>query len=170
MDDREKLARLAEMGQEWDNDTTRRSNGAVLLGGAVMKPTDDELETGAAKLEKMRENLDAGFHVQCEYDAASLSEIAALSALSEGGEDTAQKGGEATIAGYTGPITAGMEFIWEPDMPHARQHIVVTRVAPIAGDETRIWSHEVDQPPATAYWNDESRFREAATPAQKGGE
>jgi hypothetical protein len=25
MDDREKLARLAEMGQEWDNDTTRRS-------------------------------------------------------------------------------------------------------------------------------------------------
>jgi hypothetical protein len=36
MDDREKLARLAEMGQEWDNDTTRRSNGAVWIGlGAI---------------------------------------------------------------------------------------------------------------------------------------
>lgn len=60
-----------------------------------------------------------------------------------------------------GPIEVGQQFIWEPDVPHARVHIVVTQVVPMENDETRIWAREVGKPMGPATWNDESRFREA---------
>lgn len=58
---------------------------------------------------------------------------------------------------YEGEITPGDVFAWEPDLPYARELVVVkcitkTRVCtrPLNGDE------EV--------WNDLSRFREAVVP------
>ena len=70
--------------------------------------------------------------------------------------------------GYTGPITAGMEFIWEKDNPHAWARIVVTRVEKPTNDERRIWTKTLQgmsaSPVGQETWNDESRFREAVTP------
>lgn len=63
---------------------------------------------------------------------------------------------------YAGEIKVGDEFMWEPDLPHAREPIVVTKI-----DETQngriIWSQST-RPSATPTWNEESRFREAVVP------
>lgn len=69
---------------------------------------------------------------------------------------------------YTGPIEKGMQFLWEPMLPHATQHIIVTKRTINADDEmwieTRAWVPDSkisgDYVGETA-WNDESRFREA---------
>lgn len=60
-----------------------------------------------------------------------------------------------------GPIEVGQEFVWEPGLPHARKHIIVTRVQLVENDETRVWSRDAEQPSEPERWNDESRFREA---------
>ncbi len=77
-----------------------------------------------------------------------------------------------------------MVFAWEPDIPTARELIVVCEVVEIVGDERRIWTLALDSPlrgqpqrwgslmrhvAATLFagapvWNDESRFREAVVP------
>jgi hypothetical protein len=76
-------------------------------------------------------------------------------------------GPEREIRLLEGPIEVGREFIWEPSLPDARCHVIVTRVVAMEGDETRIWAHEVGKPPGTAVWNDESRFREACVRIEK---
>lgn len=87
---------------------------------------------------------------------------------------------------YTGPIEPGMVFAWEPDLPKARELIIVTRVTQ-PGDPDAPGGSEVEHATGTAYFlpplettiwaqsltgndseisNTESRFREAvkATP------
>lgn len=90
---------------------------------------------------------------------------------------------------YEGPIEVGMVFAWEPDLPHARELLVVTRIggplAPLVAnhgagsavifrgddDERKIWSTFFGEDPMPwrrgqdrEVWNDESRFREAVVP------
>jgi hypothetical protein len=68
---------------------------------------------------------------------------------------------------YAGPIEPGEIYAWEPDLPHARQLMLVTRVANRAPDEPAIWCAPIADGQAQhdkAVWNDESRFREAVVP------
>jgi hypothetical protein len=58
----------------------------------------------------------------------------------------------------TGEIEVGQQFIWEPETPHAKALVTVTRVQDIHGDERRIWTRDEA---GNETWNDESRFREA---------
>lgn len=64
--------------------------------------------------------------------------------------------------GYDGPIAVGAVFAWEPDLPHARELLIVTR---IDGDSRCcvIWTKPLTRDRAHT-WNDESRFREAVYP------
>ena len=53
-----------------------------------------------------------------------------------------------------GKIEIGEVFAWEPDKPHARELVIVTKMS---GDQIlTIGTYDKDE-----YWNDESRFREA---------
>lgn len=88
--------------------------------------------------------------------------------------------------GYQGEIKVGMKFLWEPFIPHATEHCIVTRITgpgedeKIAvpgstcilsgGHERRIWTRSwVSSKPVTnggdytarEVYNDEGRFREA---------
>jgi len=81
---------------------------------------------------------------------------------------------------YAGEIEPDMTFAWEPDLPYARELVVVVRIAeagdPITirharglasisqGRGTLIWTRLINQPAALAIWNTESRFREAVVP------
>lgn len=58
-----------------------------------------------------------------------------------------------------GPIKPGHIFAWEPDIPHARELVVVTRVEGDS-DDARIWSRPIDGD--NEVWNTVDRFREAA--------
>ena len=55
---------------------------------------------------------------------------------------------------YQDEIAVGMTFIWEPNKPHAREVVTVTRITEFEHDERKIWTSDT-------IWNDESRFREA---------
>lgn len=74
---------------------------------------------------------------------------------------------ESKIELLEGPIEVGQEFIWEPNEPHARMHIVVSGIVQKVNEETRIWSHSIAETPDDATWNDESRFREACVRVKK---
>jgi hypothetical protein len=79
---------------------------------------------------------------------------------------------------YRGDIRPGDVFAWEPDLPHARELCVVTRLtgpredevirhargtAVICGTgEPLVWSRPLDGD--DEWWNTESRFREAVVP------
>jgi len=69
--------------------------------------------------------------------------------------------------GYAGEIEVGDRFVWEPDKPHARELIRVSRIEERAGDERLIYSVPVATGRlgggflADGFPNDESRFREA---------
>ena len=79
---------------------------------------------------------------------------------------------------YKGPINPGDVFAWEPDLPHARELVVVTRITGPGEDQTiehalgvavlsggheqRVWTRPLDGDEEV--WNDESRFREAVVP------
>lgn len=79
---------------------------------------------------------------------------------------------------YKGRINPGDVFAWEPDLPHARELVVVTRISTpdndkvivhargsaviSGGHEQRIWTRSIDGD--DEFWNDESRFREAVVP------
>lgn len=65
----------------------------------------------------------------------------------------------ADVGGYSGPIEPGMRFTWEPNDPHARCDLTVTRVVKRAPAETMVFS--VEDGEREECWNDESRFREA---------
>lgn len=60
--------------------------------------------------------------------------------------------------GYSGEIRPNHVFAWEPDLPHARELVIVTK---ITGDdrERLIWTVPIDG--GDEVYNDESRFREA---------
>lgn len=77
---------------------------------------------------------------------------------------------------YDGPIRPGMIFAWEPDLPHARELIIVVHVDMSGGDEARVWTRSLGSPrrgkpfmphlvphllPGHEIPSDESRFREA---------
>lgn len=79
-------------------------------------------------------------------------------------------------------------FAWEPDLPHAQELVVVTRLSGpgrdaeikhacgtaiiSGGHDLRIWTRRLsgerfwtaDGAARTEVWNDESRFREAVVP------
>lgn len=87
---------------------------------------------------------------------------------------------------YDGDIRPGQVFAWEPDLPHARELLVVTRVggpppADVTVEHARgtayfpaplgllIWSRPFEagqsaSAPAREVYNDEDRFREAVVP------
>ncbi len=64
---------------------------------------------------------------------------------------------------YGGEIEPGMVFAWEPDLPHARELVVVTR---ITGSPRRpaIWTRPILGSRDDEVWNEISRFREAVVP------
>lgn len=65
---------------------------------------------------------------------------------------------------HSGPIEAGMKFIWEPTLD-CSQLCEVTRVRASAGAEDgMIWT---TSPKQAEVYNDESRFREAAVPLDR---
>lgn len=80
---------------------------------------------------------------------------------------------------YLGKISVGKIFAWEPDLPHARELCVVTRLAepeePLRvkhrtgtallsrGTEPQVWSRQYPDG-GEEYNNDISRFREAVVP------
>lgn len=92
--------------------------------------------------------------------------------------------GESLDRQYEGPIEVGMVFAWEPDLPWARELIVVCEIVEPDDDERRIWTMPIDSPmrgkrtrweaamrhvapylfAGAPVWNDEGRFREAAVP------
>ena len=53
---------------------------------------------------------------------------------------------------FEGEIKVGDEFVWEPELLHAVQAVVVTKI-----EGGKIWSRPLGDETA----NDESRFREA---------
>ena len=58
-------------------------------------------------------------------------------------------------------LVAGEVVAWEPDLEHARQLVVITRVVDVPGDERRIWARALASMTGDGeYWNDESRCRE----------
>lgn len=62
---------------------------------------------------------------------------------------------------YSGAIKPGDVFAWEPDLPHARELLVVTRIV----DETHrtlVWTRHIDGDEEV--YNDIDRFREAVVP------
>lgn len=85
---------------------------------------------------------------------------------------------------YEGPIEIGEIFAWEPDIPRARELVIVCQVDEIQNDERRIWTLNLNSPmrgnpdrwraamrhtaqfalDGAPVWNDESRFREAVVP------
>lgn len=85
---------------------------------------------------------------------------------------------EGPIRWYGAEIRVGQVFAWEPDLPYAREMLVVTRVggAPpdtvihhatgtatlSGGSADKIWARPIDG--TREYYNDESRFREAVVP------
>ena len=71
---------------------------------------------------------------------------------------------------YQGEIRVGDLFVWEPDLSHAREDVIVVRIDTYENDESKIWTrshlrrmHLYFNP---TVWNDESRFREAVVPSQ----
>jgi len=74
---------------------------------------------------------------------------------------------------YRGPIDIGMRFIWEPDLPHARQEIMVIGVMTDADPFNRKIQARALSPNlfpgqgiGNQVWNDEGRFREACVPLE----
>lgn len=66
---------------------------------------------------------------------------------------------------YKGAIEPGDIFAWEPDLPHARELVVVTRVEWCIGPglyEARIWARDIDS--NNEHWNPEEMFRQAVVP------
>lgn len=94
------------------------------------------------------------------------------------------KGADGLERTYEGPIEPGEVFAWEPDIPTARQLVIVCQVDDALGDERRIWTLDLNSPlrgrpdrwkaamrhtarsfiDGAPTWNDESRFREAVVP------
>lgn len=58
----------------------------------------------------------------------------------------------------SGEIKVGESFIWEPNDPKAREHVIVTCIISPHDDERQI---ETENSKGERYWNGESRFREA---------
>jgi hypothetical protein len=58
-----------------------------------------------------------------------------------------------------GEIVPGEVFAWEPDKPWARQLIVVSKIERGTGDESQVWSWDIDY--KRECFNTLSRFREA---------
>jgi hypothetical protein len=65
---------------------------------------------------------------------------------------------------YRGPIKNGMAFVWEPDKPHAVAQIEVIETKYIGADHLVLAKILYGPDVGRAYWNDESRFREAVVP------
>jgi hypothetical protein len=82
---------------------------------------------------------------------------------------------------YAGQIRIGQVFAWEPDLSHARELLVVTRIGPPppptavhhsrgvaiisnGSDDVVYTRHFPDG--KTEVWNDLSRFREAVVPTR----
>lgn len=79
---------------------------------------------------------------------------------------------------FAGDIRPGQVFAWEPDLPHARELLVVTRVGDPPPDTVvrhargvavlsggrgpMVWARPIDG--TREYYNDEDRFREAVVP------
>ena len=57
-----------------------------------------------------------------------------------------------------GPITPGEVFAWEPDLPHARELLIVRRLYEIDGEG---WVEAWDMEYQGTHHNEEARFREA---------
>lgn len=74
---------------------------------------------------------------------------------------------------YSGPIEPGDVFAWEPDLPHARELVVVSRIerqVSGAGYQCRVWCRRID---GTEYfdgrkevYNPEDVFRAAVVPTR----
>ncbi len=62
-----------------------------------------------------------------------------------------------TRPSYTGPITIGMHFEFEPDRPHMHERVIVSRIA-----DGHIWAIGVR---SGELWNDEPTFRKKVVPA-----
>lgn len=62
-----------------------------------------------------------------------------------------------------GPIEPGEVFAWEPDLPHARELIIVRRIYKNGGE---MWVESWDMNYAKTYHNEEDRFREACVRTQ----
>lgn len=62
---------------------------------------------------------------------------------------------------YAGGISAGDIFAWEPDLPRARELVIVTRITVDNYDE-KIYMRPIYG--GKEYWNDADRFREAVVP------
>lgn len=60
-----------------------------------------------------------------------------------------------------GDIRRGMILAWEPDLPTARELVIVTKVR---GDF--VWVRNLDDKYGRSYMNDESRVREACWPTR----
>ena len=58
---------------------------------------------------------------------------------------------------YAGSIYPGDVFAWEPDLPYARELVVVVRLA--GGN---VWTRNIDGD--AEHWNPEDTFREAVVP------
>jgi hypothetical protein len=63
-----------------------------------------------------------------------------------------------------GQIEPGEVFAWEPDLPHARELVIVRRVYTVRKGEhwAESWVETWDMDYAQSHHNEESRFREAA--------
>lgn len=59
------------------------------------------------------------------------------------------------------PIKPGQILAWEPDLPTARELVIVTKVR---GDF--VWVRNLDDKYGRSYMNDESRVREACWPTR----
>jgi hypothetical protein len=87
---------------------------------------------------------------------------------------TLRDAGDAAFRWYAGEIAPGEIFAWEPDLPHARELVLVTRViGDAASGDRRIYTRGLDDrapkalgstPHVLERWNEESRFREAVVP------
>lgn len=71
---------------------------------------------------------------------------------------------------YLGEIKVGDLFVWEPNLAHAYDEIIVVRIDTPNNDERKIWcrSHlrKMHLYFNKTVWNDEGRFREAVVPSQ----
>lgn len=85
---------------------------------------------------------------------------------------------------YEGDLHVGQVFAWEPDIPTARELVIICSITERELDERAIWTLSLDSVmrgqrerwekamrhvarsmfAGAPVWNDESRFREAVTP------
>jgi hypothetical protein len=131
-------------------------------------PSREELpsETLFIERSKVRGIIIGSRTLNCVESESLLRQIDALPIFPE------DMGGVAQLppSNYSGEIKVGDLFLWEANLPHAREEVIVVRIDTPTKDERKIWCRNSLRPMHMylnkTVWNDESRFREAVTPSQ----